>query len=89
MTQIKTQAYRVYFDITVDQPERRDSTLPKVEAGRVIHSSLDRNNRNNALDLAKMLLSGHYDDSAEFISRVWIVNQQTGKRVLNVNERTR
>lgn len=92
MTKTTTKAantYRVYFNVTVDHPELRDSTLPKVEAGRVIHSSLDRNNRNNALGLAKMLLSGHYDDRAEFISRVWIVNQQNGKRVLNINERSR
>lgn len=72
----KSIGCRVVWTTTIDHPERRNDTYPKVDPGTKVQYTRFTENCKSAAALYKDLIDGQYDTSSDFTSsarvdRVW------------------
>lgn len=65
--------YKVLFVNVVDQPEKRDSTYPKVKAGTAVAFERSSLSYQGAINLYEGMIAGEEDFAGEYIRRVEVI----------------
>jgi hypothetical protein len=71
--------YEVRYWLVVDHPELRGPTFPEVDAGTVILNRDSYQNRKDAIQFAKGLVTGGYDFGSEYVRAVEVLQMLEGQ----------